>query len=184
MRALKLCIAGAVTALLGLSYQASAQEVTVKVAGTAMPWTVVKKNPNLPYGKNDGTPPAVNPDLKLVAGMQLKITATGATTTVAGGGSFDPNGQADFICDDHIGGSGMPFPSLYMNHGFYPVHLNELVAVFTDGKGQIVKSPFPVGSQMTITVPPGAVSLQFGINDDIYADNAGEIDVTITSQIP
>lgn len=184
MRDLRLCITGMAVVLLCLTHQASAQEVTVKVAGTAMPWTIVKKNPDLPFGKGDGTPPAVSTDLKLAPGTVLKITATGSTTTVAGGGSFGPNGQDAFICDDHLGGSGMPFPSLYMNHGFYPVHLNELVAVFTDARGKIVKSPFPIGSQMTIKVPEGATSIQFGLNDDIYADNSGEIDVTITSQNP
>ncbi len=164
--------------------QAVAGEVTVKVPGTAMPWIIKKKNPDLPYGKNDGTLPAVNPDLKLTPGMVLHMTATGSTTTVAGGGGFDPKGQDGFICNDQLGGSGMPFPSMYMNHGFYPVHLNELVAVFTDGKGKIVKSPFPVGTGMTITVPQDAVSIQFGINDDIYADNTGEIDVVVTTPDP
>ncbi len=166
-------------ALAGAGHSALAETVTVKVPGTAMPWIIKKKNPDLPYGKADGTVPAVAP-LKLTAGMSLQMTATGSTTTVAGGGSFDPGGQAEFICDDHLGGSGMPFPSIYMSHGFYPVHLNELVAIFTDGKGRMVKSPFPVGTGLTITVPEGAEAIQFGLNDDIYADNSGEIDVTIT----
>ena len=179
----KLFIIGAV-ALMCLSHPAMAKDMTVKVPGTAMPWTIKKLNENLPYGKNDGTAPAVAKGLTLTAGQSLHITATGSTTTVAGGGGFDPNGQAAFICDDHLGGSGMPFPSLYMNHGFYPVHLNELVAVFTDAKGRIVKSPFPIGSEMTITVPEGAVAIQFGLNDDIYADNTGEIDVVVSTPEP
>jgi hypothetical protein len=166
--------------LVGLSQAAMAETVTVKVAGTAMPWVIKKKNPELPYSKGDGTAPAVA-SLKLTAGMHLQMTATGSTTTVAGGGGFDPGGQPEFICDDHLGGSGMPFPSMYMAHGFYPVHLNELVAVFTDGKGKIIKSPFPVGTGMNITVPEGAEAIQFGLNDDIYTDNTGEIDVTIES---
>jgi hypothetical protein len=183
-RQIILGVAGVAGAVLCLSGQASAKDFMVKVPGTAMPWIIKKKNTDLPYGKNDGTPPAISTDLKLVAGMRLGITATGSTTTVAGGGGFDPGGQEAFVCDDHLGGSGMPFPSIYMNHAFYPVHLNELVAVFTDGKGKIVKSPFPVGKQMTITVPAGAEAIQFGLNDDIYADNSGEIDVTISVQDP
>jgi len=159
---------------------AMADTVTLKVPGTAMPWIIKKKNPDLPYGKADGTAPVVAP-LKLAAGMELQITATGSTTTVAGGGGFDPGGQQEFICDDHLGGSGMPFPSLYMNHAFYPVHLNELVAIFTDGKGRMVKSPFPVGTGLTIAVPEGAEAIQFGLNDDIYADNSGGIEVTVTA---
>lgn len=179
MRIAKVFILGASLTLAGMSQAALAETVTVKVPGTSMPWVIKKKNPDLPYGKVDGTAPAVAA-LKLTAGMQLQMTATGSTTTVAGGGGFDPGGQAEFICDDHLGGSGMPFPSMYMGHGFYPVHLNELVAVFTDGKGRIVKSPFPIGTGMTITVPEGAEAIQFGLNDDIYADNSGEIEVTIT----
>lgn len=138
-----LAFCAGVTAL-GMNHLAVAETVTFKVAGTAMPWIIKKKNPDLPYGKNDGTPPAEAP-LKLAAGMHLQMTAIGSTTTVAGGGGFDPAGQQEFVCDDHLGGSGLPFPSIYMNHAFYPVHLNELVAIFTDGKGKMVKSPFPVG---------------------------------------
>ncbi len=165
-----------------IAAQAQAEDVTVKVPGTSMPW-ILKVNKDLPYGKGDGTPPAVAA-LALTPGMSLHMTATGSTTTVAGGGSFDPNGQADFVCDDHLGGSGRPFPSMFINHAFYPIVLNELVAVFTDAKGKIVKSPFPVGTDMTVTVPAGAEHIQFGLNDDIYADNSGEIDVTIVASAP
>jgi len=175
----KIAVIGLSASLLCAGGMASAETVSAKVPGTAMPWIIKKKNPDLPYGKVDGTAPVVAP-LKLTAGMPLQITATGSTTTVAGGGGFDPGGQQEFICDDHLGGSGMPFPSMYMGHGFYPVHLNELVAVFTDGKGKIVKSPFPIGTGMNITVPEGAEAIQFGLNDDIYADNSGEIEVNIT----
>lgn len=30
-------------------------------------------------------------------------------------------------------------------------------------------------------MPAGAKAIQFGLNDDVYADNTGEIEVTITS---
>lgn len=180
MRIANLFAVCAGVALAGLGQAAVAETVTVKVPGTSMPWIIKKKNPDLPFGKADGTAPTVAP-LKLTPGMSLQMTATGSTTTVAGGGSFDPAGQAEFICDDHLGGSGMPFPSMYMAHGFYPVHLNELVAVFTNGKGKIVKSPFPIGTGMNITVPEGAEAIQFGLNDDIYADNSGEIEITLTA---
>ena len=156
-----------------------AAEVTVKVASTAMPWDL-KKNPNFPIGKGDGTAPAIA-DLALTPGLLLRMTATGSTTTVAGGGSFDPDGQVDYVCDDKVGGSGSIFPSKFINPAFYPVHLNELVAVFTDADGRIVKSPFPIGKHMVIKVPAGAVHIQFGINDDVFADNSGEIDVTIVT---
>ncbi len=176
MATAKLMVTGMLMAAALLAQPAQAAEATVKVAATAMPWNL-KKNKDIPYSKGDGTPAAT---FAVKAGTTLHMTATGSTTTVAGGGSFDPNGQAEFVTDDHPGGSGLPFPSMYMNHAFYPTHLNELVAAFADSHGKMVKSPFPVGSNMTITVPDGAEVLQFGINDDVYADNTGEIDVTIT----
>ena len=158
---------------------ANAGTLLVKVPATAMPWDQ-KKNSQLPFGKGDGTAPAVA-DLALTPGLLLRMTATGSTTTVAGGGSFDPDGQIDYVCDDKVGGSGSIFPSKFMNPAFYPVHLNALVAAFTDADGHVVKSPFPIGKHMVIKVPAGAVHIQFGINDDVFADNTGEIDVTIVT---
>lgn len=158
---------------------AQAGSITVKVPATAMPWDL-KKNDPLPFGKGDGTAPAVA-DLALTPGLLLRMTAIGSTTTVAGGGAFDPDGQADYVCDDKVGGSGSIFPSKFINPAFYPIHLNELIAVFTDADGHVVKSPFPVGKHMVIKVPAGAVHIQFGINDDVFADNTGEIDVTIVT---
>ena len=69
---------------------------------------------------------------------------------------------------------------MVINPAFYPVHLNELVAVFTDRHGKVVKAPFPVGSDVTVTVPDGVARLQFGINDDIFADYGGALDVTVS----
>src|SRR4051794_8285046 len=92
LRISKLAIMTAVGVLAILGQPALAADVTVKVAATAMPWSL-KKNKDLPYGKNDGTAAA---SIAVKPGTLLHITATGSTTTVAGGGSFDPNGQADF----------------------------------------------------------------------------------------
>ncbi len=176
-RLVGLAVASLVVSAICLPVQAA--ETVVKVASTAMPWDL-KKNDQLPFGKGDGTAPTVA-DLVLTPGLVLRMTATGSTTTVAGGGAFDPDGQADYICDDKVGGSGSIFPSKFINPAFYPVRLNELVAVFTDAGGRVVKSPFPIGKHMVITVPQGAVHIQFGINDDVFADNTGEIDVTIVT---
>ncbi|HWU50493.1 MAG TPA: family 43 glycosylhydrolase [Asticcacaulis sp.] len=175
MRHLKLFVSAAAMAL--VANLAHAETVAIKVPGTAMLWDL-KKNKALPFGRNDGTRPVVA-DLTLKPGMLLRIDASGATTTAAGGASFGPDGQADYICNDSVGGSGTLFPSKFINSAFYPVRLNELLAVFTDSQGHIVKSPFPVGSHFVIRVPDGAERIQFGVNDDIYADNSGALDVRI-----
>jgi hypothetical protein len=155
-----------------------AGEDTVSVPGTAMPWSL-KANPMVAFSKGDGTKPAEAKGLKIVPGAEITITATGSTTTVAGGGSFGPEGQAEFVATDQPGGSGTDFPARYVHPDFYPVHLNALIGAFVDGKGALVARPFAVGKSFTVTVPPKAEKLQFGINDDIFADNSGALTVTV-----
>ena len=158
--------------------QAWAGEATVSVPGTAMPWSL-QANPMVAFSKDDGTKPVEAKGIKIVPGTEVTITATGSTTTVAGGGSFGPEGQAEFIATDQPGGSGTDFPARYVHPDFYPVHLNELIGAFVDGKGALVARPFAVGASFTVTVPPKAEKLQFGINDDIFADNGGSLTVTV-----
>ena len=157
-----------------------AGEATVTVPGTAMPWSL-KANPMVAFSRDDGTKPAEVKGVKIVPGTDVAITATGSTTTVAGGGPFGPEGQAEFIATDQPGGSGTDFPARYVHPDFYPVHLNELIGAFVDGKGVLVARPFAVGSSFTVTVPPKAEKLQFGINDDIFADNGGSLTVTVNT---
>eukprot|EP01042_Synura_sphagnicola_P016006 gene16006-20276_t len=61
----RLSIIAAVCALAGLGSTVMAKDYAVKVPGTAMPWIIKKTNPDLPFGKGDGTPPAVISDLVL-----------------------------------------------------------------------------------------------------------------------
>lgn len=157
---------------------AVAGEVTVKVPGTAMPWSQ-KSNPNIPFGRGDGTKPVVVKDVKIVPGTSVSITATGETSTIPGGAYFDPSGQTDFVATDQVGGSGSIFPAYFIDPSLYPVHLNELIGVFTDAKGALVARPFPVGEAFDVIVPPNAEKLQFGLNDDIFADNDGSLTVTV-----
>jgi hypothetical protein len=157
---------------------ARAVEATVAVPGTAMPWSL-KTNQMVAFSKDDGTKPVEVKGIKIVPGIKVTITATGSTTTVAGGGSFGPKGQAEFVATDQPGGSGTDFPARYIHPDFYPVYLNELIGAFVDGKGALVARPFPVGDSFTVTVPPKAEKLQFGINDDIFADNGGALTVTV-----
>lgn len=157
----------------------AAEPVTVTVPGTSMPWSQ-KANPNIPFGRNDGTKPVEVKGLKFAVGETLRITATGGTSTIPGGLQFGPAGQDSFIATDQVGGSGSIFPARFIDPASYPVHLNALIGVFTDAKGHLIARPFSVGEAFEVTVPANAEKLQFGLNDDIFADNAGELTVTVS----
>ena len=75
--------------------------------------------------------------------------------------------------DNFPGDSGNGFPSQYMVAD-WPVKLMSLVGTFADASGTIVGTPFKVGLQGTVIVPPGASQLQLGINDDVFGDNGGD----------
>ncbi|MDC7683437.1 hypothetical protein PQU92_09130 [Asticcacaulis sp. BYS171W] len=165
----------------GLAGAALAETVVLNVPGTAMPWSL-KANPNIPFGRNDGTKPVEVKGLKIVPGASIRITATGTTSTIPGGAFFGPAGQADFVATEQPGGSGTLFPARFIDPSSYPVHLNELVGVFVDDKGALVARPFAVGEAFTVTVPARAKKLQFGLNDDIFADNAGTLTVTVITE--
>ncbi|GGZ34150.1 hypothetical protein [Asticcacaulis endophyticus] len=157
-----------------------AEPVTVTVPGTSMPWSL-KANKNIPFGRNDGTKPIEVKGGDIVAGKEITITATGGTSTIPGGPTFGPAGQESFIATDQVGGSGSIFPARFIDPAMYPVHLNELIGVFVDDKGALVARPFAVGEAFQVIVPPNAKKLQFGLNDDIFADNAGELTVVVTA---
>ncbi|WP_232037093.1 family 43 glycosylhydrolase [Asticcacaulis excentricus] len=155
-----------------------AGQMTVKVPATASAW---EKSPNasMPQGTGDGQAPAKAEGLKLVAGQKILITATGEASTFPNGPRFGPDGQRDYVADDYPGGSGRLFPSKYADPDAFPIHLNELMGVFVDAGGKVVGRPFAVGKAWKGRVPDGARALQFGINDDVLADNEGAFDVVI-----
>lgn len=176
MRFLRLIGCGAL--LLGWVGAASAKDVTVHVDGRAMPWSV-GGNPKLNFGRHDGKPPAMVWGLHLVSGTRISFTATGTTTTQSGGMAFGPDGQAEFVTDATAGNSGAFFPSRYVDAKTYPAHLNELVGAFVDADGKVVGKPFLIGHAAEVTVPDGALAIGMGINDDIFGENAGGLDVVI-----
>ncbi len=177
MKPFRLTVMATVSGLACLTGTVMAQQVDVHVPATAMPWDL-KVNARFAYGKGDGTPPAVA-GLALTEGMKLQIAAAGTTTTAKGGMSFGPDGQADFVTNTVLGNSATYFPSRYVDPVDYPTQLNELIGAFVDATGRLVAEPFPVGSGYNAVVPPKAARIVFGINDDIYSDNSGEIVVTL-----
>jgi hypothetical protein len=176
-------------AALALSLHAAS--ITVSVDGLAMPWLwdTVSLNTASPFGVQDGIGPTVvdsSSGISFAAGGTLTITYLSGLTSAFGGApvvdgqGYGPNPPSPFEFDanGNPGSSGQPFPSLYMSP--YPIYLNTLVGTFADSAGNIVGTPFAVfNGPLSVLVPLGATRLQLGVNDDIYADNTGSLDVNV-----
>jgi hypothetical protein len=169
-----------VVTLAFLPFSAGATDVTVKVPGKTMPWSQ-EANPQLPFGKNDGAPPVVIPLPDVQAGEKVVVIAEGWTTPLRGGEHFGPAGQKDFVTNDTPGNSGTFFPSRLIAPEQFPVHLNQLIGCFIDAEGKLVARPFAVETERAVNKPAKAVAIAFGINDDIYAENEGELLVRVVS---
>ncbi len=78
------------------------------------------------------------------------------------------------------GSSGNGFPSRFMTSD-WDLYLNALVGTFADEFGNIVGQPFAVNSGIDgLHVPQNATRLQLGINDDIFGDNLGSLQVLVS----
>jgi hypothetical protein len=172
----------AAMALLALASPASAEKKVVKVSGQSQPWNT-GVNRKFAFGWNDGRPPAVVFGISLKVNRTITVTATGNTTTTRDGLMLGPNGQSDYITGALPGNSGSYFPSRYIKSDA-PVRLNQLVGAFVDADGAIVGEPFAIGEQAELNVPKDAMALSLGINDDIFADNSGELTVVIRYAVP
>jgi hypothetical protein len=91
-----------------------------------------------------------------------------------------------------------PFPTVYDNPGlgyYYPTRYTDLspnpastyylaclVGTFADATGTIVgPRPFFIGDgPVSVTIPVGATRLQMGINDDLFDDNIGLLEVAVS----
>lgn len=166
---------------IGLGMVASpalARDYNVRVNAKCSPWSI-GINRKMVFGRQDGRGPAIVAIPNLVSGTKVTFKATGSTTTVAGGGSFGPDGQAEFVTDQAIG-AGNYFPSKYMSPASYPVKLNQLVGAFVNADGVVIGKPFPIGSAGQATIPEGAMAIALGINDDVFSDNSGALDVVVS----
>ncbi len=170
----------AIVALGAAAGPAAAQvERTVTVDGRSGPWNP-RVNGKLPFGIGDAARPTTVV-LRVVAGTKVRFAATGTTTTVPGGEAFGPDGQASFQTGAGMSGSGVPFPSRYVDRAQLPMHLNQLVGAFTDADGTVIGRPFAIGAAGEARVPAGAVAVSLGINDDRLAENSGSLSVKITT---
>ncbi|QVM83894.1 hypothetical protein [Novosphingobium decolorationis] len=171
--------AAALAGLAGLAaLPAQAQDFTVKVSGRTMPWSPAI-NKDMDFGIRDGTRPAMLFGASLIAGSTITFRAHGETTTLPGGARFGPEGQIDYVTEKRPGGSGRLFPSYYLDKADYPAHLNALIGAFVSADGKVIGAPFLIGRETARQVPEGAQAITFGINDDVFHENEGELLVEV-----
>ena len=196
---MRLLIAGMAAALSVAGTAQAVDFITVNVSGTAMPWTydVGSLNDSYQYGIQDGTGPAIVnfADLGINAGDNFGILFIGGLTSAFGGVPDVDNGgyRGSIFKNAELGSSGTRFPSFYLpgDYGVGPdegVFLQSLVGAFADIDGAIV-SPFSLGrvggSGSTTLIGfsgglgAGITRVQFGFNDDIFADNTGSLRVCV-----
>ncbi len=163
----------------------TASASVVSVSGFAGPWDpTIAGNPD--YGVHDNTAPTV---VAVNAGDTITITYVSGLTSAFGGvpPTVDALGYVGSIfgsgtCCTGIGSSGDPFPSATIDPGNTgsQIALNALIGAFVDASGVILDAfatgdgPFPV------VAPAGAVRLQLGVNDDIFADNDGALLIDVS----
>jgi hypothetical protein len=106
-----------------------------------------------------------------------KTNAYGASPEVDAKGYF--GSPSTYITNNFGGSSGLQFPSKYMMAD-WDTYLNQLVGTFADATGAIIGTPFAIGLGRTVSIPVGATQLQLGINDDIFVDNTGELNLAVS----
>lgn len=196
-----LMVAGALAALVfGGGAQAADAFKVVDVSGKAMPWRWEDGGLNTDYqfGILDGSAPAFLDfsELGIALGNSFGVLfVPGGLTNAFGGTPEVDNGgyRGSNFKNAELGTTGTRFPSFYLPDEFGTgpnegVFLNSLVGAFTDGKGNII-SPFTlgrVGSNGTSTLigfsgslGPGITRVQFGLNDDVFDDNTGSLQVCV-----
>lgn len=178
--------------ILGLSYtSAFATVINTTVDGKVRPWdfapVVGGQNSDFVFGAGDGGGLGLAPvlidagnGLSFAAGGALTITRTsGLTSAFASPPTEDGVGYFSLgPANDNPGSSGGPFPSKY-TPADWDTNLMALMGTFADAGGNIVGTPFEIGNGRTIVIPVGASRLQLGLNDDIFDDNTGALNLTI-----
>jgi hypothetical protein len=177
---MKLGIAlAAVAALVSVGAAAS----VLSVDGRAGPWDPTIAG-NFDYGVHDNIGPvsfSVNP------GDNITITyLSGMTSAFGGTPDVGPDGYiggffGTGLGESQTGSSGTFFPSYVFTGDLGdPVYLNALIGDFVDASGVVLSAFAPSFGPYLITAPAGAVALQFGLNDDIFGDNTGALELNVT----
>lgn len=160
---------------------AAVNPTSVYIPGEATPWDTTI-NPSFDFG-NHGINDPVTVDITAIAGY-----ATGATMRISGSGSVrcssarpyvGPNGQPP-PTDGTTGSSGTFYPTKWISAS--TIGLGGLCGTFTNTAGQIIGTPFDIGSGANVVIPSGATRLSLGINDDIFTDNVGSFNASVVIQ--
>lgn len=170
--------------------QAAVVSVDVTVNALSGPWNYGPGfNDGLEYGINDhfnATVVSSSSGFDFTPGKTLTISYLGGMTSAyfdhgpeVDAQGYTPASRSEYVTDDGTGSSGTVFPSFYMDGNGYPMYLMELVGAFTDALGNVVGTPFNVSLGTTAVIPSGATRLQLGMNDDVFGDNQGELQVRI-----
>jgi hypothetical protein len=179
--------------LISLSIASGVQAVTITVPVTvnskAGPWlwNNTTLNTAYQYGVNDNIAPSTinsSSGLDFAAGNALTINyLNGKTSAYGTSPEVDAKGYfGSYTANGFGGSSGLGFPSKYMTAD-WDTYLNQLVGTFADATGAIIGTPFAIGLGRTVSIPVGATQLQLGINDDIFADNTGELNLTVSQSV-
>jgi hypothetical protein len=162
---------------------ALALSMSVPVSGDAGPWDPIA-NSGFNYGMHDQAGPSVvgaGSGMGFVAGSYITIEYVGGAVAVgANYPLLDARGLTSFTFNNLVNGHGGA-PSFYMDPLSYPIYSGQLVGAFADALGIIVGSPFAIGlGPISVAIPSGVSQLQFGVNDNLYADNLGSFTVQVT----
>ncbi len=164
-----------------------AATVNVSVDSHSGPWLWNNStlNTTYQYGINDQIVPSVidsSSGLSFVAGNTLTITyLSGLTNAFAGTPEVDALGYTNLVTNGNGGSTGLGFPS-QDTPADWDTYLNQLFGTFADATGTIVSNPFAVGLGRTVTIPVGATRLQLGLNDYIFSDNTGSLEIQVQGQ--
>jgi hypothetical protein len=162
--------------LAGLSQPASAKPIVVSVDAHSGPWSQAK-NPNLSFGVGDEAAPVVVGGLAGSEGGKAEIWPVG--TTSVDGQLADGKGLKTKEADDSPGPHGKRYPSFYTPKILYPAQVHALIGAFVDASGVIVGRPFVIGAGVRVPIPDGAAGVALGFNDESFAANAGQLQVTV-----
>jgi len=178
---------GAVAAAV-LAAAGSASAGVVSVSALSGPWDPTNAS-NFAYGSGDqGAPTTVS----VSAGATVTVQYQSGLTSAFGGAapSVDALGYVGDVFgtglgESETGSSGTFFPSyLISGAAGAPIYLNALIGDFVDSSGDVLAAFAPGDSLFSMVAPVGTVALQLGVNDDIFSDNSGSLNVLVTTGVP
>ena len=150
----------------------------VTVNATSGPW-LQSANPNFNYGNTAGIDNGPPTTVSVTSGELATIQSSGTTSPVAGV-VVDANGTVGLDPSNTVENEPGIFPgSFTADPG--NVFLGELMGTFANSNGVIVGTPFAIGDgPVSFVAPTEATELLLGINDNVFGDNTGQLEVAVT----